>query len=251
MHFKALGSDAIVVTKRMRTPVSDFLNKSGLFVFLEKDTLVVPPGILLRVDRELPPYDPSSLQALDWKSINIRKESQGQKRDADSIQAHMVAHLKSLGAWDIVIDDDGTGEIADIIAIRLTDDEMLIHLVHCKFSTQDTPGARVEDMYDVCGQAQKSARWKRSPAWMFRQLIRREKNRQSRFGRSGRLVGDPAKLYEMEEKARFLPVEFRISVAQPGLSKARVSAPILELLASVDVYLRETALATFDVFCNA
>jgi hypothetical protein len=43
---------------------------------------------------------------------------------------------------------------------------------------------------------------------------------------------------------------FTIAVAQPGLSKAGVSEAQLELLASCDVYLYETSLATFSVLSN-
>ena len=55
----------------------------------------------------------------------------------------------------MVLDDDGTGELADIVLMRRLDQELEILLAHCKYSSQPTPGARIDDFYDVCGQAMK------------------------------------------------------------------------------------------------
>jgi hypothetical protein len=62
-----------------------------------------------------------------------------------------------------IFDDDGPGEIVDVVAIRLTENLVSVTLFHCKFSSGDMPGARVKDLYAVRGQAQKSARWRDRP----------------------------------------------------------------------------------------
>ena len=50
----------------------------------------------------------------------------------------------------MIFDDDGSGEISDIIAIK-TDNEIInIDLFHCKYSKEDLPGARIGDLYEVC-----------------------------------------------------------------------------------------------------
>lgn len=58
-------------------------------------------------------------------------------------------------------------------------------------------------------------------------------------------------MYRLEEAAPLLRPELHVVIAQPGLSKARASAPILQLLASTELYLRETASAAFRVLCSA
>lgn len=52
--------------------------------------------------------------------------------------------------------------MVDIVALRVEQSELIIRLVHCKYSHGDAPGARVADLYEVCGQAQKSIMWRRS-----------------------------------------------------------------------------------------
>ncbi len=177
MQFRACGPEAYVLTRRSSIPLSEFLGRCSLTVHFEQDATIIPPGIFLQLDRNLTPYDPACIEVLDWSGVNLRKESQGPTRDADSIQARVIEHLQTIGKWDLLIDDDGAGEIADIVAMRLEEDVLHVRLVHCKFSSEAYPGARVADLYEVCGQAQKSVRWKRDVGLMFRHLIRREKNR--------------------------------------------------------------------------
>ena len=247
--YSSKDGDVTLLTRHSSQPLTTYLNHHGLLFHLEQDATIVHPGMLLQPDRELPPFDPAKILALDWTGIDLRKESQGSDRDSDSIQARTIEHLLSQADWELVIDDDGPGEIADIVAISADDEELHITLAHCKYSSGDTAGARVADLYELCGQAQKSARWRRSTDHMFRQLIRRERKR-SQQGRNGLIKGDIAALYALQEKARMLRPRFTIAVVQPGLSKAGVSEAQLELLASSEVYLYETSLATFSVLSN-
>jgi hypothetical protein len=63
---------------------------------------------------------------------------------------------------DLIIDDDGKGEAADVVAVRLSGKGVKrtidVELYHCKYSL-GAPRARIDDLYVVCGQAQKSVRW--------------------------------------------------------------------------------------------
>jgi hypothetical protein len=162
----------------------------------------------------------------------------------------MIKELVNDGSWDVVIDDDGTGEIADIVALKVEGSELLVNLVHCKFSSEDLPGARVDDLYVVCGQAEKCVRWRRDISLLFQQLIRRERGRVQRGMRSGMEIGTAESLYSMEEQAQLLRPRFTVGIAQPGLSKAKISTPQLHLLACTQVYLYETANSSLAVYCS-
>jgi len=250
MSFKATDVEAYVATRRSSTLLSEFLHRSGLIVLLEQEASIVPPAMLLKPDRALTAYDTSQLRVLDWSGVNLRKESQGASRDADSIQARMIEHLRTTEQWDLMIDDDSSGEIADIVALRMGDDALDVLLMHCKYSGEDKPGRRLADLYEVCGQAQKSVRWKRNISLFLRHLIRREKNRKERHGRTGIIHGKASKLYEIEDRARLLRPRFTIGIAQPGVAKELITKPMLELLASTEVYVHETALAPLHVYCS-
>jgi hypothetical protein len=216
---------------------------------MEQDAIVEPPGVLLKPDRELEPYLISSEAQIDWSGISIRKESWGENRDAATVQGRIVELTRS-GTWDVIIDDDGPGEIADVVAIREIDGALVVHLVHCKYSHADTAGARISDLYEVCGQAMKSARWRRDPEEMLRQLMRRERERLRKNRPSGFVEGDAGALHRLIQRAHQLHPKYTIAIAQPGLSASLASKTQLELLASVEVYVVETSAASFSMYCS-
>lgn len=251
MNFQAIGNEISVVTQRSQIPFSDYLNKHGLTILLEQDATIVSPGLLLKPNRELPPFDVEKIDVLDWSGIDIKKESQGPNRDADSIQAQVVEYIKGLSDWDLVVDDDGSGEIADIVALQVEEENLKIYFVHCKYSSEVKPGGRVADLYEVCGQAQKSVAWRKNLDTLFRNLIRRERHRKSKYNRSGILVGTHKILLDLQDKSRLLKPVLSVSIAQPGVSKSQISAQQLELLGSTEVYIHEVANAKFNILCSA
>lgn len=124
--------------------------------------------------------------------------------------------------------------------MRDATDRLQIHLYHCKYSGEREPGARVGDLYEVCGQAQRSIGWSMNPEGMFRRLLLRE-NQRVRQGRPTRFdKGDARKLEALKTKARFKERTFHVHVVQPGLSASRAGENQLELLAATEVYTQET-----------
>jgi hypothetical protein len=61
--------------------------------------------------------------------------------------------------FDIVFDDDGTGEFADVISIRVRETVVEVLLCHCKYASTDTGAARLDDVCEVAGQALKSVQF--------------------------------------------------------------------------------------------
>lgn len=251
ISYQTDGDGGQVVTRRSSVGLSDFFEKHGLIVMFSDDVTMVPPGMLLQPDRTVAPFNRDHCQVVDWSQTNLRKESQGQERASDSVQAAMLRHINAAENWDLVVDDDGSGEIADIVAVRVEGNDLVIKLIHCKYSSEDAAGARVEDLYEVCGQAQKCVRWRRDIGVFFQQLIRRERRRQERGARSGLEIGTVEKIYEIEDQARLLVPRVTVAIAQPGLSKRRASDAQLHLLACTQVYLYETAFSDFEVYCNS
>jgi superfamily II DNA or RNA helicase len=248
---RALTQDAVVVKERSDPePLSQYLNQVGVTIWFENEVVVEGPELLLELERERLPIDTDKLVVLDWRGVDIRRESQGPQRDPATVQARSANWLLGLRDWDVVLDDDSTGEVADLVGLIALDDQIIAHLVHCKFSSEDQPGARVEDLYAVCGQAHRSAHHRDDPPAMIKNLVRRERNRQAE-GRSGLIKGDAEHLLAFEEHVRLRRMSFHVTISQPGLSKRRVADRQLQLLACAEVYIHEVANGTFDVWCNA
>ncbi len=252
LQFRSVGTDAELRRPRSAPiALAAYLQNSSPMFLLEREAMIIAPALLIQPDTTAAPFDTAKLDALPWAGVNIRKESQRRTRDADSIQAHGVARVLTMADWDVVLDDDSAGEIADIVALRIEGPDLHVLLVHCKYSSEDDPGGRVEDLYDVCGQAQKSIRWKQYPEDMLIRLIKREQRRRKKYNYSGFHVGDGKALYDILDRARTLRYSFSVVIAQPGLAKSRVSNAQLNLLAGTEVYLSDVAVADLRVWCSA
>ncbi|NMO53415.1 DEAD/DEAH box helicase family protein [Actinoplanes sp. TBRC 11911] len=253
LRYRCTTDDEIkAVRARSELKLSDWLNEMGLTFLLDDDRLI-EDDLLLQPNRSRPPYDREKLTPLNWAGTTITVESQTKDRLTHSIQYRAITELKAEAQpWDLIIDDDGSGEIADIVAMRVDNEGLLIRLVHCKYSHADAPGTRVEDMYEVCGQAQKSVRWRRGDLrWFFRTLNDRAQKKQQREAVSPFEVGDPHALYRIQEQATVLPRRMEMVIVQPGLSASRATPQQLDVLASTQAYLLTTINAPLAVWCSS
>jgi hypothetical protein len=102
------------------------------------------------------------------------------------------------------------------------------------------PGARIGDLYEVCGQAQKSIHWKRKPTELFEHLKRREPRRKG--GREGSRFeeGSSSDIERALQMSEICPVSLRMFIVQPGLSRAKANIDQLQLLGVTQNYLMET-----------
>ena len=72
-----------------------------------------------------------------------------------------------------------------------------------------------------------------------------EEDRNSRF-----IKGNLGQLHILEKEARSTGLLFEVAIVQPGLSKLKVSDPILNLLGSTDLFLKKTTNANLEVICS-
>ena len=112
-----------------------------------------------------------------------------------------------------------------------------MYLWHCKYASGNEPGHRVKDLYEVCGQAQKSVKWTWSLRRLITHLITREtkhkRDRHTRFVR-GSLHG--LATLRKSSKRRF--IEYRVGIVQPGLSAAGVSNDQLSILGATNSFIQ-------------
>jgi superfamily II DNA or RNA helicase len=251
LRFRSTNEQEVtVVRSRSEEPLSAWLNTNGVLLVLNDDR-IVEGDLIYKPTWDKPPFQVDQLSPFDWTGTNFRVESQTKDKLSDSIQFRALAELRK-EQWDVVIDDDGSGEIADIVAIRMDAEGLLVRLIHCKYAHGDTPGARVDDLYEVCGQTQKSIMWRRNDLLpFFRTLDDRARKKQKRDRVSPFEVGDIKKLYEIRDKAPGLRRRMEMVIVQPGLSQALASTQQLDLLASTQAYLRTTISAPLAVWCSA
>lgn len=233
------GDDGQALTPTGGSSLAAFLTSHGLMVTFEDELVLVEQGLLLRPNRERRLYPTASIETIDWSGVNIQRESQGPDRDPATVQHRAIYTLSAEVDWEVVIDDDGTGELADIVLMRRVDDDLEMLLAHCKYSSKPQPGARIEDLYDVCGQAMKMNRAKSLPELLTRRLLRRETRRQAAGG-TGLEVGDVELLTNIVREARYRKLRTTVAIIQPGMSRSTASEDMRALLGATDRFLTET-----------
>jgi hypothetical protein len=205
-----------------------------------------------------PPYNAAKIHAWDWTGTDIRKESQGTEKRADSVQAKVIRELRTR-AYHMIIDDDGKGEVADVVAVRIQGEltaptGIEVEFYHCKYSGGAEAGQRIDDLYEVCGQAQKSIRWMCSPekrSDLFTHLLRREADREEAGLASRYEVGNTEMLQMIREMSHLCLVKLTIHIVQPGLSKAHATPDQLELLSVTENHLTEIYDLPFVVIASS
>lgn len=233
--------------------LADFFNEYPPLFYLE-DTSFIDGGLhITPTDSYQYIYSVDNLEEWDWKGVNISVESQTAMKLTHSIQYYTIKNI--LNDYDFVFDDDGSGEVADIVAIKnINDSELVIHLYHCKYCPAvngiSTPGARVDDVYQVAGQTVKSVKWFADNEKMLLRLVEREKARLEK-GLSSRIEkGTITDLTYYARIARYATFKHGVTIVQPALSKGKISNEILTLLGSTEAYLDEISGVKMRVIIN-
>ncbi|WP_060711260.1 DEAD/DEAH box helicase [Pseudonocardia sp. HH130629-09] len=125
-----VGEDGVITTPSGRGSLAAFLTAHGLLVTFEDELVLVEQGYLLQPDRERRLFPTDSIEVFDWSGVEIKRESQGPERDPATVQHRAIQVLSAESDWELVIDDDGTGELADVVFLRRVDDELEVLLAH-------------------------------------------------------------------------------------------------------------------------
>lgn len=240
---KQISNETVVVSKGGRefSGVAFFEEYVPIFWFADGSAL--SGNEYVKLSMSIPNYPQEYIETWDWEGISLSSESQRvAPKITDSIQYRVIEELKK-GGFDIIYDDDGSGEIADVITLKLHEDRLCVGLYHLKYALGGVVSQRIDNLYEVCGQAQKSVHWKHKEGTEFiNHLLRRETKRRGVDSCSRIELGEKDFLEKLLNIAKQqIPMEFEIYIVQPGLSKAEVSSEILTLLGVTENYIKEVA----------
>jgi superfamily II DNA or RNA helicase len=246
------GEDLVIRVGRKVLKLSDFFSVAHPIIRYEQDSFSRGEQLLKPRQRKLYIFNAQKIRTWTWDGVDLKTESQTVKKRKDSIQRRTIETLSST-EWDrnyeVIFDDDAPGEAADVVGIAMSEEKLMVDLFHCKF-TRDEAGKRVKDLYEVCGQAQRSIKWRENVDRFLMHLLNREKDRMKKYGVSRFERGDFKRIQEIRTDARFLLPEFRIFIVQPGISKTKVSDDQRELLGSTELYLYETFGIEFGIIAS-
>tara|TARA_R110000868_G_scaffold390861_1_gene660685 strand:+ start:1350 stop:4589 length:3240 start_codon:yes stop_codon:yes gene_type:complete len=222
------------------TPTIWFVDGSQLF----QNNYVVPKPWVDGI-----PLD--SITPMNWDGVSIEKEAQGiAPYVTDSIQYQFIEKIRD--DFEIIYDDDGSGEIADVIGINDGDTVIDIHLYHLKYAKNGRTGNDIGNFYEVCGQAQKSLNWKyRDGKDFFDHLLRRVTKKKNDDSCSRIIKGSEYDLERLLNAAKWIKeMKFHIYIVQPSLVKGKGSDNIMLLLGNTHHYLHTVGNVELKVYSS-
>ncbi|MFZ6772348.1 DEAD/DEAH box helicase [Undibacterium sp. SXout7W] len=172
------------------------------------------------------------MESLTWEGVKYTHESmyKGATPRENSIQEYMMQRLVDQGA-KIVFNDDNSGESADIVGIFMTENLIRFELIHCKYSKSEQAGKRLDDLYEVSGQAIVSLRYKWRPEDLLKHIERRESAgvlKGKRF-----YHGSMSAIEQIKRALKYTEVKFEFAIAQPGVKMSAISSDMHDFLGSV------------------
>jgi hypothetical protein len=99
----------------------------------------------------------------------------------------------------------------------------------------------VSDLYEVCGQAEKSIMWNDNVLQFVQRMIDRENMRQRKYEGTRFEKGDLRTLHKLKKMVKSgFETEFEISIVQPGVSIMKITDSMKQIILATDSYLKDT-----------
>lgn len=194
-------------------------------------------------------FDRNRLEGWDWNGIPLNRESMHRTRQRDTIQYRVFERLQA--EFDVVINDDGHGEAADLVCFKDVDEgSVKLCLVHCKGAYGGVVSQDIRNFYTVCGQAQKNITARHKGIGQLYLDLKRRHEAWAQEGASRFLKGDVRQLSALKEKLRRAQLLFEVVLVQPGASVQTITDDCLRLLATTELFLRKTTEAQFRVILS-
>jgi len=229
----------LVLYGRQQINIENFFYKLTPEIWFA-DGSVLEGSSLSKLKEDVEPYERERIISWDWTGVDLSKESQDvNPKLTDSIQYRCIELLRQ-SDYDIIYDDDYSGEIADVITAKKTDNKILVELYHLKYAKDGRVSTRIDNLYEVCGQAQKSIHWKFKEGREFFEHLLRRKTKSYGGKQCPRLEkGTEADLTELLGLAKYkLALELKVFIVQPAIQKTTATQAQLTLLGVTENYLK-------------
>jgi len=195
-------------------------------------------------------FPKEQIDAWSFDGIPLNAESMGKEANTATVQHHVYLRLQD--EFDLVFNDDGSGEAADLVCLKNVDDGTIrLTLVHCKGAYAGHISGDIRNFYILCGQAQKCISVKHAGLDRLATNLRRREALWVDDGATRFLKGGPKQLSFFKEKSRKSKLEFEVVLVQPGVTSATLSDDMLRLLATTELFLKKTTEAAFRVIINS
>ena len=181
-------------------------------------------------------FDQSQIMPLDWEAYNTdvtREIGTTVIKGKISIQSTIEKMLVDNEKNKFVMFDHSSGEIADFIAVQETENQVIVRFYHAKKMNGKEYNSRVDDIYEVAGQAVKSISWLSTKGTLVAKMNARRSG-----GHCMPIKGDYHECVKLIRDSSKQLIGY-IVIVQPALSRTvAMEGKIQEVLASASTYIK-------------
>ena len=225
--------------------ISQFFNEFNPTIITNEGESLMGNCVVRIFEEDIKLPESEIFEIINWSEhgVNIKKETyfDDESDDNQSIFSYIKKDLKESFHQSFIIEDDGSGEIADFIVIN----DNHIGFYHCKAAKEISAGLRVDEFYVLIGQAIRSNKWIRKNK-LLDQIIKRIEKKPERL-----IQGNIDDLKNIGKS--FFSYNYTVHLVQPGLSyNSLITSESKEVKKLIGIgYEGVKRYAKFKVICNA
>jgi hypothetical protein len=221
--------------------IEDYLNEAMPTVYCA-DLSSIEGESLFRTPTALQAFDDNSFETVDWLATQVeitsgKTASPGHHSIFDWLRSRLLASDAR-----VVFCDDGSGEMADFIAIHESPEGPRVKMYHCKASSEEGPGNRVKDLEIVCAQTIKSTVWCRPEEFLARLRYRATLGSAPGYQKGSESLATQILAQQVSRQ-----VQFETYVVQPGIRREGRTEALSNLLAAARDYVTGGGVSAFRV----
>ncbi|MFW5794766.1 MAG: DEAD/DEAH box helicase [Bacillota bacterium] len=232
--YSSNNSEIYIKAGRDEIEIADYLNEYPLTFRTTDDKMITKDEISVGNPGAIS-FSKDNIEAINWElyDTDIRSEVETEEVGSNSIQESLKEILLENAVFDFIIFDHSTGEIADFIAVEVTEDKFKMSLFHVKSMGASNYNSSTGDIYEVTGQAVKSVIWLKTKSSLLEKMEKRRKSSHCQF-----IKGDYDDFHEQFKKSD-KALRAKIVIVQPSISKNQdMPFKIQDILAASEYYIK-------------
>ena len=233
-RYKSLANKITIKKGKENLRLDEYLCEHPL-IYRTTDDAMIMGGEIYQGNPGAISFDVKNIEAVDWDKYRTNVKVEVKNPAGTSIQDTLEKILTSDRKYKYIIYDHTKGEIADFITGTETENDFIIELYHVKKMSATKYNNRVDDIYEVAGQAVKSIVWLKTKSILLSKMEERRKSGHCEFIRGH---------YDQFRKdltgagKQFIG---NVVIVQPSLSKGMAMPhKIQEILAASSYYIEKS-----------
>lgn len=194
--------------------------------------------------------NPDDIMTEEFQNIELNHESMGFGNDLreDSLQYYMFNKVKD--QYSLIVNDDNSNELADLICITQENDIINVDLYHLKFAAKWEKSARIDNFHELMTQAQKTIRKISRKSAVFDHIKKRHIDKVRKYKVPRIIKGNEDTLNDLALIRNICTIKYRVFMVQPSITPKTLTSDIAIIIKNTINFLNTFGIET-KLICSS